>query len=253
MSKHKITLRQIEEAHNFTSYEEEFAFISEKMKKGTLQPCGKKNNGKKPSLPAVLWRIQKETIKENTYQDELLSGLPSAIDPSYYIRHKEDYDQERHLVQQLASYIINHAKDLCTPYSEKQRSFAIWQREKGFEKGLLRKDGKLIGAERLLSHCGLSSAFLNVYHTYEPFPFYSAVTTVPQNILIVENDDPYSNITARMMRGTSTLFGTPIGTVMLFQDDCQTSDPAIFRHGQTNGDTAHHCFGSKRRRCKRTF
>ena len=211
--KKKVTLQQIESIHGFDTYEDEVAYVMQAIDEGTLRPCGKKNNGRRPALPATYWKIIQ--VRENPYKEELLTGLPAMFDPTYYLKNPLQYYDDRELVLALATYLDKNKQDLGRPYSEKQRSFAIWQREKGFEKGLRLRDGTRISADTLLARCGLNRDILNIYHTYEPFPFYSAKTRAPQVVLVVENDDPYSNIVKDMMRGRASLFGVSIGTVML--------------------------------------
>nr|MCR4746782.1 DUF2220 domain-containing protein [Lachnospiraceae bacterium] len=90
-------------------------------------------------------------------------------------------------------------------------SFEIWGREKFL---LGKKDGE-ISAGEILKHCGISSEMLNYYLTAEPLAYYTITKEVPQNILILENLDPFYGMRKYSIEtGAERIFGLRIGTLI---------------------------------------
>ena len=56
--------------------------------------------------------------------------------------------------------------------------------------------------------------FLNVYETAEPLAYYSHTRQTPQNLLILENKDPFYSMRQHLMEGREQILGEHIGTLI---------------------------------------
>lgn len=212
--KKTITLSEIERTHQFPNYEEECRFIRRELDAGRLIRCGRTHNGLYPALP-VRYRLPQEPNDDTNLWMEEIQGLSIRIDHHYYLAHPDKYILDRRFVQALSHFLKFDEEDLREAVSEKQRSFQIWQQEKGFEKHLAYSDGSYcINAETLLKRCGLTKESLNIYPVGETFQHVSATEKVPQTILIVENVDPFYEIARLLQKGSATIFGEVIDTVL---------------------------------------
>ena len=55
---------------------------------------------------------------------------------------------------------------------------------------------------------------LNVYRTTEPLSYYTHTRNTPQNILILENKDPFFSMRNYLLNGHTEIFGAEIGTLI---------------------------------------
>ena len=117
-------------------------------------------------------------------------------------------DNQKHLLPILGTlneYLKKHADALLTAESLNERSFEIWHREKFLD----REQGK-----KILKRCGLNVEALNVYRTTEPLSYYTHTRNTPQNILILENKDPFFSMRNYLLNGHTEIFGAEIGTLI---------------------------------------
>ena len=194
----------------FSSYGEEAAYINELLQSGFIQPIKNSGtNGKRPALFMSYWEIH----QDRDYSDalsEVRFRLSPKIDISFYERHPDIYLKEREWVLPLSNYLKECQEKLKISFSENERSFDIW----GKEKYLSGKSEDGISCAAVLNHCGLSKEDLNVYRTAEPLAFYSCTKEAPQTILILENLDPFYSMRRRMLGGEKRILDTPIGTLI---------------------------------------
>ena len=206
----KIGYDELIKGKRFASYSEEADYIMKLIEKDSIRPIkNSPKNGKKPSLYTRYWAVSEET-DVSEYEEELRCVICPKIKIDYYIRHIDVYIREREYVLALSRYLVDHAERLKACCSENERSFDIWQREK-FLSGVS-SDG--VSASELLRHCGIEKEELNIYRTAEPLAYYSASRNAPQNILILENLDPFYSIRRMLIGGTETVCGVPVGTII---------------------------------------
>ncbi|MGB5000816.1 MAG: hypothetical protein WBO90_17150, partial [Blautia wexlerae] len=67
---------------------------------------------------------------------------------------------------------------------------------------------------KILKRCGLNVEALNVYRTTEPLSYYTHTRNTPQNILILENKDPFFSMRNYLLNGHTEIFGAEIGTLI---------------------------------------
>ena len=127
------------------------------------------------------------------------------ISVDYYLAHPDTYEKDRIWVLMLNEYLKKHADALLTAESLNERSFEIWHREKFLD----REQGK-----KILKRCGLNVEALNVYRTTEPLSYYTHTRNTPQNILILENKDPFFSMRNYLLNGHTEIFGAEIGTLI---------------------------------------
>ncbi len=197
--------------HAFKSYNEETEYIKELIASGKIAPIkSSKTNGKKPAMYLGYW-IYENDKDYSEYEEELRYRLSSSIDIDYYLRHPDIYERERKQVLQLSSFFERISGKEISKVSVNERSFEIWKREK-FLSG--RKENGVSAAD-VLKHCGITMEALNTYSTAEPLAYYSASKNTPQNILILENLDPFYGIRKYLMnQADAKIFGTKPGTVV---------------------------------------
>ena len=127
------------------------------------------------------------------------------ISVDYYLAHLDMYEKDRIWVLMLNEYLKKYTDALLTPESLNERSFEIWHREKFLD----REQGK-----KILKRCGLNVEALNVYRTTEPLSYYTHTRNTPQNILILENKDPFFSMRNYLLNGHTEIFGAEIGTLI---------------------------------------
>ena len=179
----KITLADIEKKYKVSDYNELVNKVNFLISKGKLRPVKADGiNGKTPAL-YVSYREIEESKDYSKLEEELKFRILPPIKTDYYLSHLAQYEKERREVLQLNDFFSCHSGDThLSLVSANERSFEIWQREKFLLQG---------GGRTLLKHCGIKKEALCLYETSEPLAYYTRSRRVPQNILILENKDPF--------------------------------------------------------------
>lgn len=201
----RISLEKIESQYEITSYQELCKKVLELLENEEIRPLkASGTNGKKPALYKEYWIIEK--TRDNSLLIEELSYLyVPSISTDYYLKHLEQYQEDRPWVLLLNQYLKTNREDLKTPQSMNERSFAIWKREKFLKE----EQGK-----KILKRCGISMEMLNLYETTEPLSYYVHIREVPQNMLIVENKDTFYSMRKHLLSGENQIFGISVGTLI---------------------------------------
>ena len=206
----KITYNDIISGKRFTTYQEEAEYILALIRDGKIKPIqSSPKNGKYPALYTRYWLLSSEN-DDSEYIEELRCTICTSIDIDYYLKHIDTYIRERAFVIQLSDYLNQNRDKLSVCISENERSFEIWKKEK-FLSG---KSYDGVSAGDVLKHCGLTKEFLNIYRTAEPLAYYTASKETPQNILILENLDPFYSMRKYLLSGQERICGIPIGTLI---------------------------------------
>ncbi len=172
---------------------------------GSIEPI--KNSGTNGKTPALYnrYRVIYKEIDNEKHVNELTFSLHPSLKIDYYIKNIDKYKQDRKYILQLNDY-ITHKKDLLDEQiSLNERSFEIWAREKHLQRE---------GGSRILKNLGLSIEDLNVYKTTEPLSYYSHHKNLPQNLVILENNDTFYSMRRHLINGNDTIFGLPIATLI---------------------------------------
>jgi hypothetical protein len=206
----KVTYEQLVSGKKFSNYTEEAGYIFSLIDSGRIKPVlSSSKNGKKPALYTKYWLIE-----EKKDYSKLINELRNAISPminiDFYLNHPDIYEKEREYVIDLSDYLENHKEALNYQMSENERSFAIWNKEK-FLSG---KSYDLVSSGDVLKHCGIDKDSLSVFRTAEPLAYYSFSKDVPQNILILENLDPFYSVRKKMLGGNNDICGVSVGTLI---------------------------------------
>ena len=214
MGRQKTTYEELIGKRVFRSYAEEAEYINDLILNGKITPIrASGTNGKKPAMYRRYWVIT-EDEDYSELMEEIKYRLSPEISIDYYRKHPEVYARERDLVKKLDDYLRNKAGILSVRISENERSYAIWGMEKFLSGNPVVRNGYKISAADILKHCGVSIEKLNIYRTNEPFAYYSINKTTPQNILILENLDPFYGMRAHLMAGNSSILGVPVSTLI---------------------------------------
>ena len=201
----RVTLEQLLGSRQKLSYQEQYQFISRMLQEGKIRPLlASGTNGKKPALYREYWLVE-EKKDYSELEEELKYRMVPQISVDYYLKHLENYEQDRTWVLLLNDYLKEQQPRLFYPESLNERSFEIWGREKFLSK----EQGK-----KILKRCGLSQEELNVYSTTEPLAYYSHTREVPQNLLILENKDTFYSMRRSMLEGHEEIFGVKMGTLI---------------------------------------
>ncbi|MDO4338368.1 MAG: hypothetical protein Q4C91_09815 [Eubacteriales bacterium] len=201
----RISLEGLLHSRQDDPYEQQHHYIMGLLEEGKIKPLkASGTNGKKPALYREYWVVEKKK-DYSLLTEELKYGLLPLISVDYYLSHPESYEQDRAWVLMLNDYLKNHRQLLSHQESINERSFEIWNREKF----LTREQGK-----RILKRCGLTLEFFNIYGTTEPLAYYSHTREVPQNLLILENKDPFYSMRRHLLKGCHTILGVPVGTLI---------------------------------------
>ena len=201
----RITLEELQQKNRIEDYGELYHFILDQIGAGKIKPVAASGrNGKKPALYRAYWLLEekKDYGKE---KEELLYSLDPLISTDYYLQNLEVYEKERKWVLLLNAYLREHKEPFKEPESVNERSFEIFGKEKFLKKG---------GGMTVLKHCKIPLEFLRIYETAEPMPAYCHSREVPQNILILENMDPFYSMRKHLMEGGERILGTPIDTLI---------------------------------------
>ena len=214
MGRYKATYEDIIGKRAFGSYQEEAEYINALILKGKVSPVKNSGtNGRKPAMYRRYW-VNTEDKDYSELTDEINYRLSPAIRIDYYRGHPDVYERERDLVKKLDSYLRSSRDKLAVAVSENERSFEIWGMEKFLSGSPVIRGEHKISAADILKHCGVSPADLNFYKTNEPFAYYSVSKETPQNILILENLDPFYGMRRHLMEGNSLILGLPVNTLI---------------------------------------
>lgn len=201
----RITLEELLQKKRQLDYGRQYAYIIGLLDAGQIKPLkASGKNGKSPALYLEYW-LMEEQEDLRPLLEELKYMLVPSISIDYYLSHPKIYRQERSWVLLLNAYLRDRKEQLCRPVSANERSFEIW----GREKFLVREQGK-----KILKHCGIDMELLNLYETTEPLACYTHTREVPQNLLILENKDPFYSMRKHLLSGGTTILGMSVGTLI---------------------------------------
>lgn len=207
----RITLEEIETKHPAGSYEQLCRYIYGQIENKSIKPvkaCG--TNGKKPALYLEYW-VMEEKADYSCYIEELQYHMSTKISVDYYLRHLDQYAEDRKWVQKLNAYFLQAKKEDNVLISKNERSFQIFGREKFLQTEQGRK---------ILKRCGIDvsqaseASRLSFYETAEPLAFYSLHRRTPQNLLILENKDTFYSMRRYLMEDGGTIFGLAAATLI---------------------------------------
>lgn len=185
-------------------YTDQILYIEKLIQQGIIKPVKSSDlNGKKPPLHTLYHSCEKKEDFGNLLK-EIHYDIHPLISTKYYNSHLDKYVLEREYVLLLSKFLYKNINLLNTDISYNERSFQIWKEEK-----FLSNRGKII-----LEHCKISIDFLHVYDTVEPFAYFSIKKTIPQNLLILENKDPFYSMRKALQLGTKYILGEDIGTLI---------------------------------------
>lgn len=202
--KRTVTLGELLAGRQKDPYTEQYGYITQLLENGLIEPVkSSPGNGKNPPLyTRYRYVVPKKDYSEQN--EELLYRTNMQINTDYYLRHPEKYEEERRYVRRLSDFLDHSSDSLLVPISENERSFSIWGEEKFLGKG----------GERVLRNCGILPSALNCYHTAEPFPYFTASRSTPQNVLVIENNDPFYGIRSHLLAGHTKVLGAKFGTII---------------------------------------
>ena len=214
MKKHKLSYSDLIKGKSFSDYAEEVTYIYKLIENGSVTPIKSSGtNGKKPAMYRKFWKFESET-DYSKYEDELKYRLSVKINPQYYLKHPEVYDYERKFVLQLSEFLENRISELDSMMSVNERSYSIWRLEKFLSGQKQIVKGHDISALSILRHCAVLPESLNVYKTAEPMAYFSISKDYPQNILIVENLDPFYSMRKFILSGGRDILGMKFSTLI---------------------------------------
>lgn len=200
----KVSLEELMQLYHIQSYMSLYEKVKYLVEAGKLTPI--KNSGLNGKHPALYkrYRIIEEVKDTRLYEEELRYQMSTQMDVSYYMKHLDQYKEDREQVLLLNRYLKSRDTKV-EKVSVNERSFEVWGREK-----FLKQEGGMTILKRL----GLSLEDLNVYETVIPVAYYSHHKKVPQNVLIVENMDTFYSIRQHLMNENTQITGIEIGTVV---------------------------------------
>lgn len=201
----RISLKKLLASKAALSYEEQYRYIRSLLEQEKIRPLqASGTNGKKPALYREYW-LAEEKKDYSALEEELQYRLVPEISIDYYLAHQESYQQDRQWVLLLNDFLRERRRYLDYPESQNERSFEIW----GREKFLSREQGR-----KILKRCGIEETSLNIYPTTEPLSYYSHTRETPQNLLILENKDPFYSMRRHLLEGNDRILGVQISTLI---------------------------------------
>ena len=214
MGRRKVSYEELIFDRRFESYSDEVIYIKDLISAGKITPIKNSGtNGKKPTMHRRYW-LNMEDRDYTEFLDEIKYRLSPHIKIDYYRTHPEIYAREREQVIKLDDYLRERGEELKVTISKNERSFAIWGREKFLSGETVEENNHKISASDILRHSGITMDMLNVYDTNEPFAYYSKDKDTPQNILILENLDPFYGMRKYLMDGGASILGVRINTLI---------------------------------------
>lgn len=201
----RISLDKLLGIRQKDSYQEQYEYVRTLLEEEKIKPVlASKTNGKKPALYREYWVLE-QNKDYSSYIEEIQYGLSTLISVDYYLAHQDIYAEDRPFVRMLSEYLKEHMAALGVPKSTNERSFEIWHREKFLD----REQGK-----KILRRCKIELDFLNIYRTTEPLAYYTNTRNIPQNLLILENKDPFFSMRNHLLNGHSEILGVEVGTLI---------------------------------------
>lgn len=201
----RISLYDIESQYKIQQYRELYDKVMVLINAGRIKPVkASGKNGKKPALYNEYWILEQQE-DDTAYIEELSYLYVPMISTHYYLRHIQQYREDREWLFLLNQYLKEKRDELQIPKSMNERSFEIWHREKFLKE----EQGK-----KILKRCGISVEELNLYETTEPLAYYVHTREIPQNMLIVENKDTFYSMRRHLLSGKDTILGLKIGTLI---------------------------------------
>lgn len=220
--KEKRTLDQLlKEGGKYDApYGDQVSYIRSLLDAGKIQEIQRApSNGRIPPLKIRYYRLREEDDCRE-YIPEILNRLDIRLDPHWYASHPERYGADREYVLALSDYLKEH-RDFSGPVpSMNERAVEIWNYEKFFEEGDANRGGSASGFE-LLRHLGYptkeaAAKLLHFRFTAEPFAYAVISRKTPQNLLILENKDPFCGMREHLLREDSggCILGLPVSTLI---------------------------------------
>lgn len=189
----RISLDDLEHALHPQDYQQLYEAVVHRIELGEIKPVkASGKNGKKPVLYREYWLIEQARGDEEELVEELSYQYVPAIATGYYMKHLQQYREDREWLMLLDQYLREHKCLLELPMSLNERSYDIWHREKFLKEEQGRK---------ILKRCGIPLEMLNLYETSEPLAYYTDTKEIPQNILLVENKDTFYSIRRNLLAG----------------------------------------------------
>lgn len=205
LGKKLVNLTEIQEYFKIESYKALVELINKLVDGGTLNAVKtSKSNGMIPPLYNK-YRVSLKEEDISYLQEDINYNFPVAFNREYYLNNLKKYEEDKWAVEKLVYYFRNNKNQLAIPMSINERSFEIWGQEKFL------KDGS---GEGILKNLELSLKNLNVYATPEPFVYFSCKKDRNQNVLIIENKDPWYTIRKLMLEGQTVFLGEAIDTII---------------------------------------
>lgn len=205
MGKKLVSLTEIQEYFKIENYKALVELINKLVEEGTLNGVKtSKSNGMAPPLYNK-YRVSLKEEDISYLQEDINYNFPVDFNREYYLNNLKKYEADKWAVGKLVFYFRNNKNQLAIPMSINERSFEIWGQEK-FLKDCI--------GEGILKNLGLSLENLNVYATPEPFVYFSCKKDRNQNVLIIENKDPWYTIRKLMLEGQNVFFGEAIDTII---------------------------------------
>lgn len=201
----RISLEALCSSRQSMAYQEQYQYICGLIEENKIKPVkASGTNGKKPALYREYWILEKQ--KDYSHDiEEIKYTFSTMLSVDYYLAHPDVYEKDRTYVLMLNQYLKEHRNKLEQPESWNERSFEIWNREKFLD----REQGKTI-----LKRCGIQPEELNIYRSAEPLAYYAHTRKTPQNLLILENKDPFFSMRNYLLCGHTEIFDTEIGTLI---------------------------------------
>lgn len=229
----RISLEALFSSRQSMAYQEQYQYICGLIEENKIKPVkASGTNGKKPALYREYWILEKQ--KDYSHDiEEIKYTFSTMLSVDYYLAHPDVYEKDRIYVLMLNQYLKEHRNKLEQPESWNERSFEIWNREKFLD----REQGKTI-----LKRCGIQPEELNIYRSAEPLAYYAHTRKTPQNILILENKDPFFSMRNYLLHGHTEIFETEIGSLIYgagkgvlrsFQDFDLCAEPYMKESGNT--------------------
>lgn len=201
----RIDVLEMQKYFSIDDYLDFAEVVEQLLEKGIIFPVkSSKQNGKSPAL-FNKYNILQEEKNYSANQDELKHRLNFQLKAEYYLKHLQQYEEDRPFVLELSCFLSHKINLLDIPISENERSFQIWHREKYL---------KSEGGKRILKNLEFPIEKLNIYPTTEPLSYFSIHKNIPQNILILENKDTFYTMRHYLLKGFSYIFGENIATVI---------------------------------------
>ena len=175
----RIALNEIEQKLHAESYEQLCMYVYKQKENGSFKPVkASGTNGKKPALYYEYWLTDADKITNDyEYEEELKYKMTTQISVDYYLRHLQQYADDREWVMRLNNYFLNLHGAKPEIVSKNERSFQIW----GREKFLQQEQGK-----KILKRCGVALSQLSYYETSEPLAYYSRHRQTRQSLPICQ-------------------------------------------------------------------